>query len=103
MQHYARVTVSCTGEQGKESVLSVLTWGAHGSASMLGLTYILQTAALVVLQQAMLATEVTTAETTVAKDALNRLSAVLGAATDLLAGHDAWRSCIVGAVSLSVG
>ena len=71
---------------------------------MLGLTYVFQTAALVVLQQAVLATKVTSAEAAVTEDALNSFSAILGAATDLLAGHDArCSSCLVDTVSLSVG
>jgi hypothetical protein len=51
------------------------------------LTYVLEAAALVVLQKAVLATEVTVAEAAVTKDALDGLAAVLGTAADLLGDH----------------
>lgn len=49
---------------------------------------VFQTAALVVLQQTVLAAEVAVAKGAVTHDALSGLSAVLGGATELLSRHD---------------
>lgn len=49
---------------------------------------VFQTAALVVFQQTVLAAEVAVAKGAVTHDALSRLSAVLGGATELLSRHD---------------
>lgn len=50
-------------------------------------THVFKTAALVVLQETVLATEMAIAETAVADDALGSLLAVVCAAANLLAGH----------------
>lgn len=52
-----------------------------------GGTYVLETAALVVLQEAVLAAKVTLAEAAVADNALGGFPALLGGATESLAGH----------------
>jgi hypothetical protein len=56
-------------------------------------TYVFKTAALVVLQETVLATEMAIAETAISNNALGGFLAVLGTAANLLARHDVCCRC----------
>lgn len=51
------------------------------------MTHVLETTALVILQQSVLAAELATAEATITNDALSRLSAFLERTANLLGSH----------------